>query len=128
MREYAPDLPRICAYGSELNQAWTNLIINAVDALETVNTKRALHIRTKPSSDSVIVEIEDNGPGIPIAIQDRVFDPFFTTKDVGKGTGMGLDITNRIITKRHHGDLQLLSEPGSTCFRIRLPIKPVTGD
>ncbi len=127
-REYAPDLPRICAYGSELNQAWTNLIINAIDALETVDAKRALRIRTKPSDDSVIVEIEDNGPGIPIAIQDRVFDPFFTTKDVGKGTGMGLDITNRIITKRHHGDLQLLSEPGSTCFRIRLPIKPVESE
>lgn len=123
-REYAPDLPRICAWGSELNQAWTNIIINAIDALEGALTKHLLNVRTRRDDKSVIVEIEDNGPGIPAAIQDRVFDPFFTTKDVGKGTGMGLDITHRIIEKRHHGTLQLTSEPGCTRFAIRLPIQP----
>ena len=124
-REYAQNLPRLCAFGSELNQAWTNLIVNAIDALETVSTKRVLEIRTQlDGTDHIVVEIEDNGPGIPATIQDRVFDPFFTTKDVGKGTGMGLDITNRIISKRHHGEIHLDSEPGMTRFTIRLPIKP----
>ena len=123
-REYAPQLPRICAYGSELNQAWTNLIINAVDALETVTTPRKLTARTRQDGHSVLVEIEDNGPGIPAAIQDRIYDPFFTTKDVGKGTGMGLDITHRIIENRHQGEITLDSEPGRTRFTIRLPIQP----
>ena len=134
VREYAPGLPRICAYGSELNQAWTNLIINAIDALETTSTKEAnstkrkLTVRTRLDGDGVLVDIEDNGPGIPDAIQDRIFDPFFTTKDVGKGTGMGLDITRRIIETRHHGQLMLTSEPGRTCFTIRLPIQPASTD
>lgn len=127
-REYAQDLPRLCAFGSELNQAWTNLIVNAIDALEGVATKRELRVRTRLDGTSHIdVEIEDNGPGIPAIIQDRVFDPFFTTKDVGKGTGMGLDITNRIIVKRHHGEIHLISEPGMTRFTIRLPIQPPAG-
>ena len=123
-RDYAPDLPRICAWGSELNQAWTNLVINAIDALEAEPTKHALHVRTRRDQNAVVVEIEDNGPGIPAAIQDRIFDPFFTTKDVGKGTGMGLDITHRIIEERHHGTITLTSEPGCTRFSIRLPIQP----
>lgn len=127
-REYAQDVPRICAFGSELNQAWTNLIINAIDALDTLPTGSKRHLRVRTCTDGpdhVIVEIEDNGPGIPEAIQDRIFDPFFTTKDVGKGTGMGLDITHRIIVKRHHGEIQVDSEPGRTCFKIRLPVRPV---
>ena len=126
-RDYAKNLPRLCAFGSELNQAWTNLIINAIDALDTVSTKRQLWVRTRPDgADHVAVEIEDNGPGIPSTIQDRIFDPFFTTKDVGKGTGMGLDITRRIIEKRHHGEIQVTSEPGHTRFTIRLPLRPPT--
>ena len=123
-REYAPDLPRICAYGSELNQAWTNLLVNAIDALNDIPDNQSFWIRTKPDRDGVIVEIEDNGPGIPAVLQDRIFDPFFTTKEVGKGTGMGSDITRRIIEKRHHGELKLSSEPGHTCFSIRLHIAP----
>ena len=89
-REYAPSLPRLCAYGSELNQAWTNLIINAVDALETVATKHKLTLRTRLDGGSVLVDIEDNGPGIPDAIQNRIFDPFFTTKRRGQRHGHGV--------------------------------------
>lgn len=125
-RDYAQDVPRICAYGSELNQAWTNLIINAIDALDTLpaGVKRCVAIRTcTDGTEHIVVEIEDSGPGIPESIQDRIFDPFFTTKDVGKGTGMGLDITHRIIVKRHRGEIRVDSEPGRTCFEIHLPVK-----
>ena len=120
-REYEPNLPRICAYGSEINQVWTNLIDNAIDAM---NGQGELTIRTKRDRDDVLVEIADNGAGIPDDIQFRVFEPFFTTKGVGKGTGLGLDIARRIVVQRHKGDIQFFSQPGNTCFQVRLPIKP----
>ena len=131
-QEYDPNLPRICAYGSELNQVWTNLIDNAIDAIasrspnDVINGQGELTIRTKRDHDDVLVEIADNGVGIPYEIQFRVFEPFFTTKGVGKGTGLGLDIARRIVVQRHKGDIQFFSKPGNTCFQVRLPIKPAS--
>jgi signal transduction histidine kinase len=121
-REYDHTLPRICAYASELNQVWTNLIDNAIDAMDG---KGDLTIRTYKKNTCLIVEIIDTGVGIPPEIQSRIFEPFFTTKEVGKGTGLGLEIVYRIITNRHHGDISFESQPGHTCFQVRLPIKPV---
>lgn len=121
VRDYAPDLPRITAYGSELNQVWTNLMDNALDALDG---KGHLFVRTAREDDHVLVEIGDDGPGIPEDIQGRIFDPFFTTKGVGEGTGLGLDAAYRIVVARHHGDLRVTSEPGDTRFQVRLPITP----
>ena len=117
-RDYAPDLPSIEAYGSELNQVWTNIIDNAVDAMNGAGT---LTLRTQLEDAWIVVEIEDNGPGIPEAIQRRVFDPFFTTKAPGEGTGLGLNISHNIIVQNHEGEIGVTSEPGRTCFRIRLP-------
>ena len=119
IRDYDPQLPRVCAYGGELNQVWTNLIDNAIDAM---NGKGELRIRALRESDCAVVEIGDNGPGIPPDVQGRVFDPFFTTKKVGEGTGLGLDTALRIIRK-HHGSIDLKSQPGDTRFRVRLPFK-----
>ena len=125
-REYAPDLPRIQAYGSELNQVWTNLIDNAADALaeaaSTGTESAVITIRTRHESDWVIVEIEDNGPGIPKTIQSKVFDPFFTTKPPGKGNGLGLNITYNIVVQKHRGDIKVFSQPGKSCFEIKLPV------
>jgi signal transduction histidine kinase len=121
VREYAEDLPRVCAHGSELNQVWTNLVDNAIDA---VAGEGHIKIRTARENDRVLVEISDNGPGIPEEIRDRVFEPFFTTKDVGKGTGLGLDISYRVVEDLG-GDICVLSEPGDTRFQVRLPIKGI---
>ncbi len=121
VRDYAPDLPCITAYGSELNQVWTNLMDNALDALDG---KGHLFVRTASEQDHILVEIGDDGPGIAPDIQNRVFEPFFTTKGLGKGTGLGLDTAYRIVVTRHHGDLKLLSEPGDTRFQVRLPLTP----
>ena len=118
-REYAPDLPRIQGYGSELNQVWTNLIDNAAYA---VDGRGEIVLRTRREGDSVIVEVQDNGPGIPAEIKDRIFDPFFTTKSVGQGTGLGLDISYNIVVNKHRGDIQVSSEPGRTVFEVRLPL------
>jgi len=118
-REYADDLPSIQAYGSELNQVWTNIIDNAVDAMNGVGE---LAVRIYSSATDVVVELEDNGPGIPEEIQHKIFDSFFTTKEPGKGTGLGLDITYNIIVHKHRGNITVLSEPGKTCFQISLPI------
>jgi len=118
-REYEEDLPRILAHGSELNQVWTNLLDNACDALEGSGT---IKIRTCFESDWIMVEIEDDGPGIPTDIQERVFDPFFTTKAPGKGTGQGLDIVWRIVVNNHRGSITLFSQPGCTRFQITLPV------
>ena len=118
-REFADDVPRICAYGSELNQVWTNLIDNAIDAM---NGNGELLIRTCRELDSVVVDIGDTGPGVPEDIQSRIFEPFFTTKSVGEGTGLGLDTVVRIVQK-HHGRVDLKSKPGNTRFTVRLPIK-----
>jgi signal transduction histidine kinase len=117
-RHYADDLPLIEAYGSELNQVWTNIIDNAIDAMEG---EGKIILRTRYEKPWVIVEIEDNGPGIPKEIQEHIFDLFFTTKLPGKGTGLGLNISHKIIVEKHHGDLTVTSEPGKTCFEIRLP-------
>ena len=120
-REYDEALPRICAYGSELNQVWTNLIDNAIDAM---NGSGELIIRTSWQGECAWVEIIDNGPGIPEDVQSRIFEPFFTTKGVGAGTGLGLDIARRIVVKRHQGTIRVNSKPGETCFQITLPFKP----
>lgn len=119
VKEFA-DVPKITAYGSELNQVWTNLLSNAVDAVLEGGTitVRLTHDR---AAGVACVDIIDDGPGVPEALQSRIFEPFFTTKGVGEGTGMGLDIANRIVRARHRGTLQLTSRPGYTCFRVRLP-------
>ncbi len=118
-REYAEDLPRIQAYGSELNQVWTNIIDNATDAM---NGQGELVLWTRQEDQWVVVEIEDNGPGIPEAVQPNVFDPFFTTKAPGEGTGLGLNISHNIVVQKHGGKISVRSVPGKTCFEVKLPI------
>ncbi len=122
-RDYDADLPHITAFGAELNQVWTNLLDNAVDAL---GDKGTITITTRRDGDCVEVDIADDGPGIPEEIRERVFDPFFTTKEVGRGTGLGLDTARRIVVERHRGSLSVDSGPGGTCFRVRLPIEQST--
>jgi signal transduction histidine kinase len=117
-RDYQPNLPRISAYGSELNQVWTALIENALDALGNEGT---LKLTCRLEGEMLLAEIWDTGPGIPEELQDRIFEPFFTTKAPGQGLGLGLDNAMRIVRK-HRGHLSVHSEPGSTCFRVRLPL------
>jgi signal transduction histidine kinase len=117
-REYEANLPHISAYGSELNQVWTALIENALDALGNSGT---LRLACRLEGEMLLVEIWDTGPGIPSELQDRIFEPFFTTKPPGQGLGLGLDNAMRIVRK-HRGHISVKSEPGSTCFRIRLPM------
>ena len=117
-RDYAPNLARIEAYASELNQVWTNIIDNAVDAMQG---KGEITLRTYEENDQVVVEIIDNGPGIPKEIQSRIYEPFFTTKPPGQGTGLGLHVTHDIVTNRHQGLMLLESIPGKTKFKIILP-------
>ena len=119
VKEYDRNLPRIPAYPTELNQVWTNLINNAVAAMDGTGT---LTIRTGYDRDKLLVEFADTGVGIPDEIKDRIFEPFFTTKPVGQGTGLGLDISWRIVVTRHHGDLKVQSVPGETTFRVWLPV------
>ena len=119
-REYASDLPRIEAYASELNQVWTNIIDNAVDAM---NGNGVITLKTYPGENHVVVEIIDNGPGIPAGIQQRIFEPFYTTKAPGQGTGLGLHTSHDIIVNRHHGQLTVTSRPGETKFKAVLPVK-----
>ncbi len=116
-REYDRSIQKINAFGSELNQVWTNLIDNAMDAMEG---RGRLLVRTASEGGRLLVEIRDSGPGIPAEIRDRIFDPFFTTKRVGEGTGLGLDTVYRIVQK-HHGTIRVDSEPGRTSFQIRIP-------
>jgi signal transduction histidine kinase len=118
-REYDRALPRMSAFGSELNQVWTNLIDNAADAMGGNGT---LVVRTRREADVAVVEIVDDGPGIPTAVQPRIFEPFFTTKAVGKGTGLGLDIARKIVVNRHRGSIRVASRPGETVFSVRLPL------
>ena len=118
-REYAADLPRIEAYGSELNQVWTNLIDNAADAM---NGKGNLTVRARREGKGVVVEVEDDGPGIPQKIRPRIFDAFFTTKPPGKGTGLGLNVSYNIVVHRHRGSIDVTSAPGKTCFKVWLPV------
>ena len=119
VREYAEDLPAIEAYASELNQVWTNLIDNGIDAMEGSGT---LIIRAKREDPWLVVEIEDSGPGIPPEHLPKIFDPFFTTKPPGEGTGLGLNISRNLIVKKHHGEMSVKSKPGSTCFTVHLPM------
>ncbi|HEX6800012.1 MAG TPA: ATP-binding protein [Ktedonobacterales bacterium] len=119
IREYDDHLPRVVANGSELNQVWTNLIDNAIGAMDGHGQIR---IRTRHDEHAVLVEIEDQGRGIPPELASRIFDPFFTTKEVGKGTGLGLDIVRRIVVDRYHGEVSCESEPGATRFVVRLPL------
>ena len=118
--EYDETLPRICAMVGELNQVWTNLIDNALDAMEPAG-RGQLTIRTEMERDWAKTAIIDNGPGIPAEIQTRIFDPFFTTKDIGKGTGLGLDVVSRIVGQ-HHGSIRVRSKPGETIFIVCFPI------
>jgi signal transduction histidine kinase len=119
LREYAQDLPAVPGYPAELNQVWTNLIDNAVQAMGPGGT---LTLRTTLDGEQVLVGVGDTGPGIPLELVGRIFEPFFTTKPVGQGTGLGLDISHRVITERHGGDLQVRSRPGDTWFEVRLPL------
>ncbi len=118
-RAFDRSIPRITAYGSELNQVWTNLIDNAIDA---VKGEGKICIGTCREDDQIVVEIVDFGPGIPLDVQSRMFEPFFTTKAVGRGTGLGLLISNRIVGDRHGGEIEFESRPGETRFKVRLPI------
>jgi signal transduction histidine kinase len=122
-REYDSSLPKICAHPGELNQVWTNLIDNAIDSM---NGKGELRVRTAKEMGRVIVEIGDNGPGIPLDVQQRIFEPFFTTKEVGQGLGLGLDSVYRIV-RNHGGDVTFQSRPGDTRFQVRLPVAGVNG-
>ena len=118
-RDYAPDLPLIEAHGSELNQVWTNILDNAIDAMQGSGE---IILRTRAEDNKVIVEIQDTGPGIPTDIQKRIFEPFFTTKPPGLGTGLGLHIAYTVVNN-HAGRINLTSEPGKTCFQVTLPMQ-----
>ncbi len=120
VKDYASDLPRIEAYAGELNQVWTNLIDNAVGAMDG---KGELRIRTYARDNGIVVEIADTGPGIPAEIQGRIFDAFFTTKPMGVGTGLGLHITYNIVVHEHRGQIKLESRPGRTLFQVLLPLQ-----
>jgi signal transduction histidine kinase len=124
VKDYDPDLPPVPAYAGELNQVWTNLIHNAIDAMAGEGT---LTLRTRVDGDCALVEIADTGPGIPEELRRRVFEPFFTTKPVGQGTGLGLDVSWRIVVNRHGGDLRVQSEPGDTRFQVLLPLTEQAG-
>ena len=119
IKDYDRTLPAVPAYPAELNQVWTNLIDNAADAMDGQGT---LTVRTAQDGDFALVEIGDTGSGVPPEVAKRIFEPFFTTKPVGQGTGLGLDVSWRVVVNRHHGDLQLHSRPGDTRFQVRLPL------
>src|SRR5262249_42052549 len=123
VRDYGEALPSVTAFGGELNQVWTNLIDNAVDAMANGGV---LRVRTKSEPLDVLVEIRDNGAGIPEDVKARISEPFFTTKAVGEGTGLGLDAVLRIVRK-HRGNVRFESKPGDTCFQVRLPLAPSGG-
>jgi len=123
VRDFDRSLPRVLVLAGELNQVWTNLIDNAIDA---AGSEGEVRIRTFRDGDQIVVEVGDNGPGVPLELQSRIFDPFFTTKEVGKGTGLGLDVARRIIVERCGGEIDLRSEPGDTRFRVRLGLGRAT--
>ena len=117
VRDYEKDLPHVCGHAGELNQVWTNLLDNAIDAVEG---RGRITLRTASEDGRVLVEVADDGPGIPDDARERIFEPFYTTKD--EGTGLGLDISYRVVVEDHKGDIRVLSEPGDTRFQVRLPI------
>ncbi|WP_426735457.1 sensor histidine kinase [Myxococcus faecalis] len=119
-REYDRSLPRVQALPGMLNHVWTNLVDNAIDAM---GGKGHLTVRTAKDQDSLLVEVVDDGPGVPAELLERIWVPFFTTKPMGQGTGLGLDIIRRVVVDRHHGDVRVESKPGRTAFQIRLPLK-----
>jgi signal transduction histidine kinase len=121
VKEFDRGLPAIPAYAAELNQVWTNLIDNAVAAMGESGT---LTLRTSRDGRNLAVEVIDTGCGIPAEVRPRIFEPFFTTKPVGEGTGLGLDISYRIVVNKHHGDIKVDSVPGRTSFQVLLPIDP----
>ena len=123
VRDYGTDVPDIEAYPGELNQVWTNLIDNAIDAMDGAGT---LRLATRAEGDNVVIEVGDTGPGMPPEVAARAFEAFYTTKDVGKGTGLGLDIAQRIVVERHGGTLTIDSRPGETVLRVRIPSRPRT--
>jgi signal transduction histidine kinase len=125
VRDYAHDLPRVEAWNSDLNQVWTNLIDNAADA---VGGRGRITIRTRSEAGHVVIEIEDDGPGMPPDVQRRIFEPFFTTKGPGKGTGLGLVTSRAIVVNGHGGTIDVASAPGSTRFTVRLPIHLARAD
>ncbi len=125
VKEYDRSAPRVPAYAAELNQVWTNLIDNALGAMGDSGT---LTIRTTVDGEHLAVEVEDTGAGIAPEIRPRIFEPFFTTKPVGEGTGLGLDISYRIVVERHHGDIRVQSRPGRTSFRVLLPLREPDAD
>ncbi|KOV58025.1 histidine kinase [Streptomyces sp. NRRL WC-3618] len=128
VKEYDRSVPRIPAYPAELNQVWTNLIDNAVSAINSAGGEGTLTVRTALVHDRLLVEFRDTGPGVPAEIRGRIFDPFFTTKPVGEGTGLGLDISWRIVVNKHHGDLKVESVPGDTRFQVLLPLTAADPD
>ncbi|GAA2472487.1 ATP-binding protein [Streptomyces longisporus] len=128
VKDYDRTLPKIPAYPAELNQVWTNLIDNAVHAINSTGQEGTLTVRTARDHDRLLVEFRDTGPGVPQEIRGRIFDPFFTTKPVGEGTGLGLDISWRIVVNKHHGTLQVESEPGDTRFQVLLPLTATDDD
>ena len=119
VRDFDPQIPEFSVLAGELNQVWTNLLDNAIDA---VGSEGGITLRTALDGDHALVEICDDGPGVPVEIQSRIFDPFFTTKEVGQGTGLGLDVVRRIVTDRSGGSIEVHSEPGDTRFQVRLPL------
>ncbi len=123
VKDYDRALPKVPAFAAELNQVWTNMIDNAVDAMDGTGT---LTLRTARDGDSALVEFRDTGSGIPPELKERIFDPFFTTKPVGAGTGLGLDISWRIVVNKHHGALRVESVPGDTRFQVLLPLQQVS--
>jgi signal transduction histidine kinase len=125
VRDYVPDSPRLLVFGAELNQVWTNIVQNAVEAMGTHGT---LTVRTwTEGADRLLVSFTDTGAGIVPSDQPRIFEPFFTTKGVGQGTGLGLDIAFRVVVVRHHGDIQVESQPGQTRFTVCLPVTTTGG-
>jgi signal transduction histidine kinase len=121
--ELATDLPMVSAYGSELNQVWTNILDNAIDALGSHGTIHMTSYLDAHDPNWVTVEVTDNGSGIPADVLSRIFEPFYTTKAVGKGTGMGLEIVHRIVTTQHQGRISVRSVPGHTVFKVCLPVQ-----
>jgi signal transduction histidine kinase len=120
VRDYGAGVPEVEAYAGELNQVWTNLIDNAIDAMDGAGT---LLLATRAAGDHVVIEIGDTGPGMPPEVAARAFDPFFTTKDASNGAGLGLDIAQRIVVERHGGTITIDSRPGKTVLRVYIPVR-----